>query len=95
MMRVRRILEEYELEIDDVRWYLACREAERLVGDRDDVAGLTALIESGRLEADWYRMEDRFLDVLEEKLSSRIVDEPEIRKLCNEIEVARMKRWTR
>ena len=93
-MTVKSIIEEYAIELDDIRWYLSVREADRLLTYRDDVRTLATLIQSGRLEADWYRMAERFLDELQEKLEKRTVDEAEIRKICAEIEGAAAKRWT-
>lgn len=80
------------VEIDDIRWYLARKEAERLLTYRDDVESLVRLIHSGRLEADWYRMEERFLETLEEQLGRKVVDESEIDKIIGEVGEARAQR---
>ena len=93
-MTAKGIIEEYAIEFDDIRWFLSAREAERILTYRDDATTLATLIQSGRLEADWYHMEERFLDELQEKLEKHTIDEAEIRKICTEIEAAAAKRWT-
>lgn len=83
---------EYSLELDDVRWYLAQDQAFRLLEYRDKRDELCKLIWSGKLEADLYNMEERYLEDLQEKLDSRQTDESEIRKIMNEIVTAKMLR---
>jgi hypothetical protein len=94
MATVKQIIAEYAIELDDVRWFLAKREAERILQYRDNISDLASLIQRGKLEADWYRMEERYLDELQEKLDKRMVDEAELCKICVEIEKARISRWT-
>ena len=94
LMTIAQIIDEYDIEVDDVRWYLATGEAERVLSYNETPEDLAALIQSGRLEADWYRMEERYLEELQEKLDSAIIDESEVRKICAAIETARRKRFS-
>ena len=89
------LLESFEadgIEIDDIRWYLAIQEASRILTYQDDAPSLAKIIHSGKLEADWYRMEERFIEELEEKLQKHLTDKSEIRKIVGEIEAARSAR---
>ena len=91
-MDIRLFLKEYGLEIDDVRWYLSRLTAMRLLEYREKLDDLSRLVWSGRLEADLYSMEERFLSELQEKLDTRRTDESEIHKVFAEIDAARSRR---
>jgi hypothetical protein len=88
-MNVQSLLKEYTVELDDVRWHLARQSALRLLEYRDRLDDLCRLIWSGRLEADLYNMEERFIEDLQEKLDKRQSDESEVRKILAEIVAAR------
>jgi hypothetical protein len=91
-MDVKHLLEEYGLELDDVRWYLSYHNASRLLEYKENHTELCRLIWSGKLEADLYRMEDRYLSELQEKLDSRKTDESEVMKIFAEIDALKSKR---
>ena len=91
-LSIKAYLTEYDLELDDVRWYLAKDQAERLLEYRDNRDELCKLIWSGKLDADLYNMEERFIEDLQAKLDSRQADESEIRKIMGEILTAKMLR---
>ena len=91
-MQVKELLAEYGLEIDDIRWYLAGLQAERLLAYAKKKHELTQLLWSGKLEAELYHMDERFLDEVQEKLSLRIIDEAEVRKTLSEIREAKRRR---
>ena len=95
MILIQELMREYEVEIDDIRWYLALQKSEELLLFRDTPDDLAKLIWKGSLEADIYRMDERFIDRLQERVEQNLVDEPELRKIFSEIVVARQKsRWT-
>ncbi len=91
-MTAQELLEEFGLEIDDVRWYLASGLAQTLVGHREHVSELVRYIWSGRLEDELYHMEERFLADIEAKLRNRRMDEPHARELMQDIRAARRAR---
>ena len=91
-MKIKAFLSEYDLDIDDVRWYLAKMQAQRLLGYRDEMVGLLRLIWSGKLEAELYQMEERFLTELQEKLDAKQADESEIRNIFSEINAEKTNR---
>jgi hypothetical protein len=91
-LNINTFLTEYNLELDDVRWFLAKAEAARLLEYRDRRNELCKLVWSGRLEADLYNMEERYLAELQDRLDARQTDESEIRKIMGEIDAARVLR---
>jgi hypothetical protein len=91
-MKVTEILAEHGLEIDDVRWYLAALLSTRLLAYRDEPAELTRLIWSGKLEADLYDAEERFLRELDRKLDSSRADEHTVTEIVREIEREKKRR---
>jgi hypothetical protein len=91
-MKVSEVLEEHSLEIDDVRWYLASVQAGRLLEYRTRQEELTRLIWSGRLEADLYHAEERFLEELQRKVDARTVDGPALREIVADISRAKRRR---
>jgi len=92
-MDVKKLLKEYGFELDDIRWYLSRQTAFRLLEYREMPEDLSRLIWSGRLEADLYRMEERYLAELQEKLDARQTDETEIRKIFAEVDAAKLRRY--
>ena len=67
-------------------------QAQRLLGYRDEMVGLLRLIWSGKLEAELYQMEERFLTELQEKLDAKQADESEIRNIFSEINAEKTNR---
>ena len=88
------MMQEYDLEIDDVRWYLACLQTDRLLGYRENKRELIRLIWSGELEGALYDMEERFLGELQSKLDRGTRDEVQVRRILREVVSYREKRYT-
>lgn len=93
-MNINEMMQEYELEIDDVRWYLACRQADRLFSYRDKKRELIRLIWSGELEGALYDMEERFLGELQGRLDGGSRDEIQVRGVLRDMVSCREKRYT-
>ena len=91
-MTIEELLDEYGLEISDVRWYLALTMAQSLLEHRDNARELIHNIWSGRLEAELYQMEERFMADIQTKLDQRRMDEHQLRELLQEIRAARSSR---
>jgi hypothetical protein len=87
------MLEEYNLELDDVRWYCAALLAERLLSYKDKKKDLIRFIWSGELEGELYNMEEQFVEDLQDEMERNLQDEPHIRAYLNEIGAARDKRF--
>ena len=94
-VKIRELMHEYDLEIDDVRWYLAAMQAERLLSYRENKRELIRLIWSGSLEGELYDMEERFLEELQKRLEQGSRDEIQVRAVLKEIASSREKRYTR
>ena len=88
-------MQEYDLQIDDVRWYLSTLQAERLLTYRESKRELARLIWSGSLEGELYDMEERYLEELQSRLDRGSQDEIQVRGILKEIAANREKRYTR
>jgi len=84
-VRIAELLRELDLEIDDVRWYLALSQADRLLQYKQQRRELARLIWSGKLEAELYEMEERLLQELQAKLDRGTRDEAQVRALLREV----------
>ena len=93
-VNIGEMMKEYDLEIDDVRWYLACLQADRLLGYRDKKRELIRSIWSGELEGVLYDMEERFLGELQGRLDRGTRDEIQVRSVLREVVSCREKRYT-
>ena len=92
-MKIGELLEELDLTIDDVRWYLAVRETERLLALKDSPLEITRLLWSGALERELYDMEERFLSEQGEALARGRRDAAAVRQLLAEVARARGRRY--
>ena len=92
-MKIGELLEELDLTIDDVRWYLAVRETERLLALKDRPLEITRLLWSGALERELYDMEERFLADQGEALARGRRDATAVRQLLAEVARARGRRY--
>mgnify|MGYP006295966295 CR=1 FL=1 len=84
-MTIHELLDEHGLSIDDVRWYLAREQADRLLAYKDHPKELAHLIWSGQLESELYEMEERFVADLEEQLQRGQTDEAAVHQAVREI----------
>ena len=93
-MSLKALLEEYNLEIDDVRWYLSCSLAERLLQYRERSYELIKYIWSGVLEDELYEMEERYLAQLQADYDRGYIDDAKIREILAEMVAARTRRYS-
>ncbi len=77
---VTRIQDEYDLSLDDVRWYLSTLVTESLLSQRESPQEITRRIWSGALESQLYNMEERFLRDLQDELDRGLIDEQKVRE---------------
>jgi uncharacterized protein (UPF0548 family) len=92
-MKIAELLEELDLSLDDVRWFLAVRQTERLLSLKDTPLQLTRLLWSGALESELYDMEERFLAEQNEALRRGRKDEAAVRQLLAEVAGLRARRY--
>lgn len=91
-MNSKTLMEEYDLEIDDVRWYLCVQKAEEILSHYQEPRQLIQMIWNKSLEESLYNMEERFLEDLDKELQSGGADEIKIRQTFSEIKAARRRR---
>jgi hypothetical protein len=91
-MTVTSLLDEYNLSIDDVRWYLSRLLTESLLTHADDPESLARRIWSGTLEAELYNMEEAFVERLTDELSRGITDEQAVRDQLERARVMKIQR---
>jgi hypothetical protein len=94
---IKALMEEYGLEIDDIRYYLSFEKANSLLTYKEDPEALAREIWSGRLADALYDMEERFLQSAEENLGRRQTDEASFRDRLSEaaaLKALRQKRFS-
>lgn len=87
---IRKLLDEYNLEIDDVRWYLSWIMTQRLLSHKEQPEELIKFIWSGKLEAALYNMEEQWIASVNEQLENRTTDETILRDILSQM--VRLKR---
>ena len=83
-MTVEEIMDEYDLSIDDLRYYLSYELAESLLTYEEDPHGLARYLWSGELESRLYNIADRFIDEKKEELQRGLIDEARLRERFRE-----------
>ena len=91
-MDINALIDEYGLDLNDIRWYLSGRIAQTIKTLAADINDLTAYIWSGKLEGDIYNIEETYLEKLQEDMERRIKTESEIRDILGHIIQARDKK---
>lgn len=91
-MSIQRIQNEFDLSLDDIRWYLAKRLTESLLSQRDSPEEITRRIWSGSLESELYDMEERFLRDLQDELDRELIDEQTVREHFEQARLLKMRR---
>lgn len=86
------LLDEYNLTLDDLRWYLATLLTDSLMTKRDDLEEITRRIWSGSLEAELYDMEEKYMTRLQEELDGAITDEQAIREQFEQARLLKLRR---
>jgi hypothetical protein len=91
-MNVRQLREEFDLSIDDIRWYLCNTITQSLLLERDEPLRITERMWSGRLEAELYNLEERFLERLQDELDRNLIDERSVREHFEQARMLKMRR---
>ena len=79
------MMDEYDLTIDDIRYYRAFQLAERLLAHREQPHAFARLLWSGEVESELYNMADRFIEEKREELRRNFTDEAHFRELLREV----------
>ncbi len=88
----QKLLEEYQLEISDVRWYLARQVADKLLSFKDNREDITHYIWSGKIEDVLYNMEEKYIEELEQDWKANLTDESTIREILEAVDEAKTER---
>ncbi|MFP4550404.1 MAG: hypothetical protein ACLFNT_06335 [Spirochaetales bacterium] len=91
-MTVDQLRDEFDLSVDDIRWYCSHTMMERILDAKDDPDQIVHRIWSGRLEAELYQMEERFLKQLQDELERDLIDERHIREHFDRARLLKMRR---
>ena len=94
-MNIQDIIEEYSLEIDDIRWYLSELLCEKFLSHKEQPQELTHYIWSGELGSNLHDMEEKFIADLQDQYNRGLSDEAMIREIVREIDTSRKKRYRR
>jgi len=77
---IKELMKEYNLSIDDIRWYLSSIMMEKILSFKSAPEELTKYIWSGQLDTDLYNMEETYLNEIENSFESNRLDESSIRE---------------
>ena len=91
-MSVIELQKEYDLSLDDIRWYLSSLLTESLLSQRESPEEITRRIWSGSLESELYDMEERFLRQLGDELDRGLIDEQHVREHFDRARILKMRR---
>ncbi|MBF9017455.1 MULTISPECIES: hypothetical protein [unclassified Oceanispirochaeta] len=92
-MNIKKLLEEYSLEIDDVRWHLSLVLTERLSALHHQPDEITKLVWSGELGDELYNMEEKYIKTLQDQIDEKTLDESHLRDILSQMDTARRKRF--
>ncbi len=90
---VKSLMEEYNIDLDDIRWYLSDSIARRIISMEKLPEELTRYIWSGKLDSDIFNMEERYIMELEDLLERNLIDESAIREYFAEISALKCARF--
>jgi hypothetical protein len=91
-MTIESLMEEHDLVLDDIRWYLASRIANTLLSQSEHPEEITRRVWSGALEGELYNMEERFLERLQDELERGLLDEQAAREHFSSARMLKMRR---
>ncbi len=79
-MNIIEEMKQFNIDIDDVRWYLCVQKSKELMVLKETPGAFITYMHSKKLEADLYNMEENFLNYLQSELNNRKMDEASIRE---------------
>jgi hypothetical protein len=93
-LSLKELLKEYDLEVDDIRWYKSCITSQELLSYSEKTDELIQLIWSGRLSDSLHNMEESYLEELQDQMNRDILDEAGIREiLADTYALKNKRRW--
>ncbi len=91
-INLNKLMEEYNLEIDDIRWYKSWLTSHELLSYTESPDDLIRLIWSGTLSDRLHNMEEGYLEELQDQLDRSIIDETGIREILADAYALKNKR---
>ena len=85
-------MKEYDLEIDDIRWYKSWLTSQELLSYIENQGELVQLIWSGNLASQLYNMEEEYMEELQDQVERGIIDETGIREILADAYALKNKR---
>ena len=93
--RMQALMDEYNLEIDDIRWFLSVRLTDELMNFQTKQWQLIEEIWSGRLGDKLFHLEEQFLEDTERLWDTGQTEEGKIRDLFAEARACKRRRRLR
>ncbi len=94
MITVRVLLDEYDLDISDIRWLLSTQEVERVLGYKNNPTELIQQYFNGDISSKLYNWDERYLEELQNDLERNMVDETHIREMFQKALLLKKERLT-
>jgi len=91
-MNSKFLMKEYNVDIDDIRWYLSVQKTEEILSHYQEPKILIKMIWDKSLEDSLYNMEERYLTDLDSSLKSGTADEVKVRQVFGEIKASARRR---
>jgi len=89
---IKDLMKEYSLEIDDIRWFVSYHQTISILSDKETPIEITKKIWSGKLEAELYNLDERYLEDISSQLERNLVDEIWVREQFAEASELRCQR---
>ncbi len=89
---IQDLMIEYRLEIDDIRWFISYQQTISILSFSETPLEITTKIWSGKLEAELYNLEEKYLENISSQLERGLIDEAWIREQFAEASELRSKR---
>lgn len=89
---IKDLMKEYSLEIDDIRWFVSYQQTISILSHNENPIEITKKIWSGKLEAELYNLEEKYLEDISSQLERNLVDEIWVREQFAEASELRCRR---
>jgi hypothetical protein len=93
--RIAALMDGYNLELDDIRWYLSVLMVDKFAALQPEPGRLIEYVWSGQLSDELFNLEERHLEQLEADWDSGQIDEAKVREFLLEARASRRRRRMR
>ncbi len=81
MITVRELLQEYDLDIADIRWILSVQEVERVFTYKNHREDLIQQYFTGEISSMLYNWDERYIEELQQDMERGLTDETRVREV--------------